>query len=149
MADLRGHESHGVSNCIHTYYRPASKKARSTCAEARIVQETATTAPLDGDGGMGSVVGLHHARLHRAGGCTAGFASVAAGRHFGMASLSLIAIEHGTIGLAMTSGGAGAVPFGGLDPRFGTNPISVAIPAARSRRSCWTWRRRWSPWARS
>ncbi|CAN5718331.1 Ldh family oxidoreductase [soil metagenome] len=134
-ADLRGHESHGISNYLDVYYEPGLRsgviKARP---EPRIVRETPTTASWDGDGGMGFVVADIVMRdcIERAARMGTAFASVANSRHYGMAQLySRMAVEHDMIGLSMTNGGAIAVPFRGSEPRLGTNPISVAIPCGQ------------------
>lgn len=131
-ADLRGHESHGVSNYIDVYYHPGlENRVINPRPNVRLISETETTARWDGDGGMGFVVAeiamrdaIERARRHGT-----GFAAVANSRHYGMAQLySRMAIEHDMIGISMTNGGALAVPFRGGEPRLGTNPISVAIP---------------------
>ena len=131
-ADLRGHESHGVSNYLDVYYQPGLESGLINARpQPRILQETETTARWDGDGGIGFVVAemamrdaIERARRHGV-----GFAAVANSRHFGMAQLySRMAVEADMIGFSMTNGGALAVPFRGADPRLGTNPISVAVP---------------------
>ncbi|MBX3030307.1 MAG: Ldh family oxidoreductase [Chloroflexi bacterium] len=131
-ADLRGHESHGVSNYLDVYYQPGLESGLiNPRPQPRILHETETTARWDGDGGIGFVVAemamrdaIERARRHGV-----GFAAVANSRHYGMAQLySRMAVDHGMIGISMTNGGALAVPFGGADPRLGTNPISVAVP---------------------
>jgi LDH2 family malate/lactate/ureidoglycolate dehydrogenase len=131
-ADLRGHESHGVSNYLDVYYQPGLESGLiNPRPQPRILQETETTARWDGDGGIGFVVAemamrdaIERARRHGV-----GFAAVANSRHYGMAQLySRMAVEADMIGFSMTNGGALAVPFRGADPRLGTNPISVAVP---------------------
>ena len=63
----------------------------------------------------------------------------------------LMALPHDQIGLLDDEQPvAGVVPFQGREPRYDTNPLTVAIPAgSRSRRSSSTWRRRPLPAARS
>jgi L-2-hydroxycarboxylate dehydrogenase (NAD+) len=132
QADLRGHESHGVSNYLDVYYQPGLESGViNPRPNPRIVFETPTTARWEGDGGMGFVVAELAMRdaIERARRMGVGFASVANSRHYGMAQIySRMAAEQGMIGISMTNGGALAVPFRGADPRLGTNPISVAIP---------------------
>lgn len=131
-ADLRGHESHGVSNYIDVYYQPGLESGViNPRPNVRMVSESHTTSRWDGDGGIGFVVAeiAMNDAIERARRYGSGFATVANSRHFGMAQLySRMAVEHDMIGIAMTNGGALAVPFRGADPRLGTNPISVAIP---------------------
>jgi len=133
-ADLRGHESHGVSNYLDVYYQPGLQSGLiNPTPSMRLLQETETTARWDGDGGIGFVVAERAMRdaIERARRHGVGFASVANSRHYGMAQLySRMALEHDMIGISMTNGGALAVPFRGADPRLGTNPISVAVPCS-------------------
>ena len=58
-SDLRGHESHGVSNFIRVLYYPGLKNGViNPRPSPRIVHETATTATWDADGAMGHVAPL-------------------------------------------------------------------------------------------
>ena len=133
-ADLRGHESHGVSNNLFGFYLPGLDDGTvNPRPDIRIVHSTPSTARWDADEGMGFVVG-HRVMLdviERARAVGSGFAAVANSRHFGMAqNYSLMALEHDMIGIALTNGVTpGVVPFGGRDARLNTNPISVAMPA--------------------
>ena len=55
-ADLRGHESHGVSNYIRTIYYPGIVNGIiNPQPNMRIVHETSTTSRWDADGAMGHV----------------------------------------------------------------------------------------------
>jgi len=131
-SDLRGHESHGVSNFIRVLYAPGLKDGTINPRGApQIVHETSTTARWDADGAMGHVAGelamadvIERARAHGS-----GFAAVRNSRHYGMAQhFAMMALAHDMIGFTMTNGGAGVVPFQGMEPKFGTDPIAVAIP---------------------
>jgi L-2-hydroxycarboxylate dehydrogenase (NAD+) len=134
LADLRGHESHGVSNSFMAGYVPALRSgATNARPHIRIIQETKVTARWDGDRGMGFVVGhrVMHDVIRRAAEYGTAWATVRNSRHFGMAQYyPLMAIPHDQIGLAMTNSlTAGVVPFQGREPRTDTNPITVAAPA--------------------
>src|SRR5207247_5612286 len=60
LADLRGHESHGVSNALMGGYIPGLKAGDiNPRPEVRIIQETHVIARWDGDRGLGFVVGEH------------------------------------------------------------------------------------------
>jgi L-2-hydroxycarboxylate dehydrogenase (NAD+) len=133
-ADLRGHESHGVSNNLFGFYLPGLEAGSvNPRPDIRIIHETPSTARWDADQGMGFVVGHRVMQdvMERARSVGSGFAAVGNSRHFGMAQFySLMALEHDMVGLSMTNGVTpGVVPFGGRDARLSTNPISVAIPA--------------------
>jgi LDH2 family malate/lactate/ureidoglycolate dehydrogenase len=59
-----------------------------------------------------------------------GMVGVKNSNHFGIASYyTMMGIEQGMIGVALTNASPAIAPFGAVDPLFGTNPISVAIPA--------------------
>ena len=133
MADLVGHESHGVTNNLAAFYFSGLETGSiNPRANIRIVHETPVTSRWDGDRGMGFVVG-HIAMtdaIERAARYGAGFATVADSRHFGMAQIySRMALAHDMVGLTMSTGVTPeVVPFQGLDAKLQTNPISVAAP---------------------
>jgi L-2-hydroxycarboxylate dehydrogenase (NAD+) len=136
LADLRGHESHGVSNSLMGGYIPALKAGDiNPRPSVRIIQETPVIARWDGDRGLGFVVGERVMRdvVRRAAEFGCAFATVKNSRHYGMAQYyPLMAISHDQIGFSMTNSlSAGVVPFGGREARTDTNPITVAIPAGR------------------
>ena len=136
LADLRGHESHGVSNNLMGGYVPALRSGSTNPRpNPRIIQETAVTARWDGDGGLGFVVGhrVMHDVIRRTAEYGTAFAAVRNSRHYGMAQYySLMAVPHDQIGLSMTNSlTAGVVPFQGREPRTDTNPITVAAPAGK------------------
>lgn len=133
LADLVGHESHGVSNNLAGFYLPGLETGGINARpNIRIVHETPVTARWEADRGMGFVVG-HTAMsdaIERAKRSGVGFAAVANSRHYGMAQVySRMALAHDMIGFSLTNGVTpGVVPFGGIEAKLGTNPISVACP---------------------
>lgn len=134
MADLRGHESHGVSNNLHDFYLPGLENGTiNPRPNIRILYETLSTARWDADFGMGFVVGsmVMHDVIERARKVGSGFAAVGNSRHYGMAQYySLMALEHDMVGISMSNGVTPCVlPFQGIQPKLNTNPITVAIPA--------------------
>ena len=134
LADLRGHESHGVSNSLMGGYVPALRSGQTNARPTiRIIQETAVTARWDGDRGMGFVVGhrVMHDVIRRAADYGTAWATVRNSRHYGMAQYyPLMAIPHDQIGFSMTNSlTAGVVPFQGREARTDTNPLAIAAPA--------------------
>jgi LDH2 family malate/lactate/ureidoglycolate dehydrogenase len=133
LADLVGHESHGVSNNLAGFYLPDLENGGiNPTPNIHITHQSPSTATWEADRGMGFVVG-HRAMsdvLERAEKVGSGFAAVGNSRHYGMAQVySRMALERDMIGLSLTNGVTpGVVPFGGLEPKLGTNPISVAVP---------------------
>lgn len=132
-ADLRGHESHGVSNYIkYIYYPGLTEGLINPAPDIRISHETPTTARWEADGAMGHVAGNMAMRdaIERARKYGSGFTTVANSRHYGMAQhYAVMALEHDMIGVSMTNSGVLATPFQGMEAKLGTNPIAVAIPA--------------------
>ena len=131
--DLRGVESHGVSNMLRSYvdgYRRGTLNPRPDITTTR---ETSTTAVIDGGGGLGLHVApramdiaIGKAREHGLGAvCVTGVGHMGgAGYH------AFRALPHDMIGVAMSSSGPPAmVPTFGALPRLGTNPIAWAAPA--------------------
>lgn len=133
LADLRGHESHGVSSNFFWYVDALRSGHINPRPDIRIVQDSAAITRWDGDFGHGFVVGDRVMRevIERADRYGCAFASVGRSRHYGMAQIySLLALERDQIGLSMTnSHTSGVVPFGGAEARYDTNPITVAAPA--------------------
>jgi L-2-hydroxycarboxylate dehydrogenase (NAD+) len=133
-ADLRGVDTHGVIRLSpHTWYvkwlLDGEMKARP---DIRIVAENRSTALLDGDGGMGMVIGHRAMELAIRKAKDSGVATVGVrnSRHFGMSAYyAMQALPHDLIGIAMTNASRQVVPTFGREAKFGTNPIAVAAPA--------------------
>lgn len=137
-ADLRGVDTHGVIR-----FRPdawyvkwlaeGSMKAR---ANIRVIAESASTALIDGDRGIGMVVG-HRAMelaIRKATESGLGMVGVRNSRHYGMSAYyAMQALAHDMMGVAMTNASRQVVPTFGREARFGTNPICFAVPANQER----------------
>jgi uncharacterized oxidoreductase len=133
-ANLTGHDSHGVIQ-IPTYVQRIKKGYIIPGAPFEIVEETPTTAKINGNWGFGFVVtekameiAIEKARKHNVAALTVYYQS-----HIGrLADYPLMAAEEGMIGIITADSGAGrksVVPFGGKDVRLGTNPISISVPS--------------------
>ena len=135
LADLRGVDSHGVSNYVEAIYVPGLKGGIiNPTPKVHIVRETPATALIDGDEGLGMVVGQKAMKvaIDKAKEVGAAFVSVRNSRHFGMAAYySMIALPHDMIGISMTNATANVLPTFGRESRLGTNPISLAAPAGK------------------
>jgi LDH2 family malate/lactate/ureidoglycolate dehydrogenase len=98
----------------------------------RPVSESSSSALLDGDRGIGMVIG-HRAMelaIHKANETGIGIVGVRNSRHFGMcAYYAMRALPHDMIGITMTNASRQVVPTFGRQARFGTNPICLAAPA--------------------
>src|SRR5690242_21751627 len=61
-ADLRGIDSHGVAR-LHSYFDMLSLGRINPKPEIKVVRSTSSTATVDGDNGLGLVVGPHANQL--------------------------------------------------------------------------------------
>ena len=131
---LRGVDSHGIA---HLARRIKGLKTGHINAkpQVKVFSSAPSTATMDGDQGLGYVVG-HRAMteaIHRAEKTGAGFITVRNTASFGAgAYYAMMALEHDMIGMAMTSYTTPEVVApGSTKPAVGTNPLAVAAPAGR------------------
>jgi L-2-hydroxycarboxylate dehydrogenase (NAD+) len=130
-SDLRGIESHGVGR-LKYYYDRIRAGVQSTLTEMEIVQETETTAVIDGHHGMGHVIAYGAMRLAMDKARQRGLGAVAVrnSTHFGIAGYyPLMAAKEGMMGLTVTNARPSIVPTFGGEPMLGTNPIAFAAPS--------------------
>jgi LDH2 family malate/lactate/ureidoglycolate dehydrogenase len=103
-----------------------------------VVHDQGALAVMDGDGGIGQLVGVRAMEdcLRRA--KTYGIALVGVRRSStlgGLAYYAMMALSEGYIGVAATNTELriGMPPWGGVTPTLGNNPFAVAIPACEGR----------------
>ncbi len=131
-ADMRGVDSHGVVR-LPIYVKRLAAGAINPRPSVRVLRETATSAVVDGDNGMGQWVGMRAMEVAidkaLAGACA--FVSVRNSNHFGTAAYyAEMASARDLIGLAFTIGGINHMtPWGGAEAILGNNPFAVAMPA--------------------
>lgn len=133
--DLRGNETHGVSNGLRRYAREYGAGNLNAQPEWKIVRETSTTANVDADGALGIHVGpwanelaIEKAREHGIGAVTVFNTGHLAGCGYYVAKVA----EADMIGHCMTSGSSGqTIPTWGAKPYLGTNPIAWGAPARK------------------
>jgi len=133
-SDLRGVDSHGVAHLNIFYARRIRLGIINLNPRPKIFSLTPATATMDGDQGLGFVIG-HQAMMeaiHRAEKTGAGFIAVRNSTHFGAAACyAMMALERDMIGIAMTNTVAGVAAPGSTKPAVGTNPLAVAVPAGK------------------
>lgn len=130
-ADLRGIDSHGVAR-LSGYVRLWEAGRINATPTIRVVHETPSTAVVDGDRGLGLVVGPKAMQIiiEKARQVGTGWVSVKNSNHFGIAGYhAMMALAHDMIGIAMTNASPLVAPTYSLDRLLGTNPIAVAVPA--------------------
>jgi LDH2 family malate/lactate/ureidoglycolate dehydrogenase len=130
---MRGVYSHGVS-LLPTYVRRLRKGLTNPRPQIRLVQERGATAVLDGDAGMGHVIGhaAMAAAMERARAFGIGLVSVRNSTHYGMAGYyAMLALGDMMIGYTTSNATADMVPWQGADPVLANNPLAYAVPARR------------------
>jgi LDH2 family malate/lactate/ureidoglycolate dehydrogenase len=129
-ADLRGIDSHGVAR-LRTYVDMFNIGRINPKPNIKIVREKKSVATVDGDSGLGLVVGprANEIAMEKASQYGSGWVSVCNTNHYGIASYySLQALERDMIGWSMTNSSRIVVPLWGAERRLGTNPIAIAFP---------------------
>jgi len=133
-ADLRGVESHGIVSLVPFYIKGIQAGIINAKPKIEVFSQAPSTATMDGDHGLGFVVG-HHAMMeaiHRAEKTGAGFVAVRNSNHFAAAAgYAMMALEHDMIGITMTNPIPEVVAPGSTKPAVGTNPLAVAVPAGK------------------
>ena len=132
LADLRGCESHGVSNMVRRYIEMYADGRLNSTPNVKTLRESASTATIDADRGIGLHVGpkAMEIAIEKADKVGMGAVSVRRCGHVGMlAYYPIQALSHDMIGVCMVSAGGGImVPTFGSEPAFGTHPIAWAAP---------------------
>jgi LDH2 family malate/lactate/ureidoglycolate dehydrogenase len=131
--DLRGIDSHGVAR-LTNYIRGLREGRINPKPETKVFSKAPATAVMDGDKGLGFVVG-HRAMneaITRAISAGAGFVSVCNSSHFGAGgNYSMMALSNNMVGIAMTSGARGMVAPGSRGSGAGINVLSIAAPSGK------------------
>ena len=130
-AEIRGIGSHGVTR-VPIYAERLRRGLVTATPSIGVKRTSSSVAIVDGDDGMGAVVGSRAMREAVALASEHGAAAVAVRRsnHYGIASYyAMQALEHDCIGLALTNAAPTMAPWGGREPFLGTNPVAAAVPA--------------------
>lgn len=133
LSNLRGHDSHGVRQ-IPRYLENIRKGNTAAESKFTVVSESPTTALLDanrsvGHLGAGRAMQMAIAKAREAKVSAVGVRNL---DHIGrIGAYPEMAVEAGMVGLCFTAtlGAANIVtPFGGIQGRYATNPISAGFP---------------------
>ena len=133
--DLRGVDTHGVAHLAH-YVKRIKEGQINVKPKMKVFSRTPSTATMDGDLGLGFVVG-HRAMMeaiHRAEKTGIGSIAVRNSTHYGAsACYAMMALEHDMIGIAMTTANIQPVVVApeSSKPATGANPLALAAPAGR------------------
>ena len=135
LSDLRGIDSHGVAR-LYSYVGLLSEGRINPNPKLKIVREKKSICTVDGDNGLGLVVG-HYANemaMDKADKFGSGWVAVCNTNHYGIASYySLEALKRNMIGWSMTNTTKLVAPLWGAERMLGTNPISIAFPGLKEK----------------
>jgi LDH2 family malate/lactate/ureidoglycolate dehydrogenase len=135
LSDLRGIDSHGVAR-LHTYFDMLSLGRINPKPNIKIIRERKSVCTVDGDNGLGLVVGpkANEIAMDKAEQFGSGWVSVCNTNHYGIASYySLEALKRDMLGWSMTNSTKLVAPLWGAERMLGTNPISIAFPGKKNK----------------
>jgi len=130
-ADLRGIDSHGVAR-LHTYFDMLTLGRINPKPTIRIVRESPSTATVDGDNGLGLVVGpkANEIAMAKAAEAGSGWVSVSNSNHYGIAGYYVLkALERDLIGDDQLHEARGAALGGRAN--VGNQPDRHRVPRPR------------------
>jgi uncharacterized oxidoreductase len=133
-ANLAGHDSHGI-HLLPTYLDRIQKGHIVPGAPIEILDETPSTARIDGHWGFGQVVSTRAMELciEKARRQKVAIVSVFRQSHVGrLGDYPRMAARADLVGVMMCDSGQApkqVAPFGGREARLGTNPLSIAFPS--------------------
>ena len=134
QTDLRGVETHGVSNMLRQYMELFRTGALNPKPEWKVLREFPGTAAIDGDRGLGVIQGPQAMQMAIEKARTVGVGVVAmqnSGHLGAVGHHAMLAAQQDMVGMCMTAGHLRAAPTFGKEMRLGTNPISFAAPARK------------------
>jgi LDH2 family malate/lactate/ureidoglycolate dehydrogenase len=132
MADLRGVETHGVSNMLRAYVRDYKAGKLDPRPGWTIVREAPGTAVIDAERRLGIMIGPRAMQLavDKARTVGVGIVTVFNCGHFGaIGHYAMQAALQDMVGVCFTGAGLSVVPTFAAKPLLGTNPIALAAPA--------------------
>lgn len=132
-SNLRGVDSHGVQ-LLTFYLRQIEAGNVDIETDGEIVNESGGCLLLDGRNGLGQVIAgrccREAVRLASAHGIS--FVLARESTHYGAAAYwAQKMADAGFIGITMCNASPLVAPWGGKEPRFGTNPICMAAPGPK------------------
>lgn len=130
---LRGVDSHGIVRLL-PYVTKMERGGTKARPDVRLLRDRGATGVVDGDHGMGQVVGTFamDAAIDRARRFGVGMIVATNSEHFGAAGyFARQAADRGYVGFASTNAPPVMAPWGGRAQAIGNNPVAFAIPTRR------------------
>ncbi len=131
-ADLRGVESHGVSNMLRSYIEYYNEGKIRSDHRMRVVRESRGTAVLDADKGLAIILGPEAMQMavDKARDVGVGIVTLINAGHSGAIGYhALHAAKQDMVGMCFTAGGTRVAPTFAAEGRLGTNPMAMAAPS--------------------
>ncbi|KAK9679661.1 Malate/L-lactate dehydrogenase [Popillia japonica] len=129
-ADRRGHMSHGM-NRLEMFVNDIRSGNCDPKAVPKILKETVATAWVDGQNGLGVVIGdfCMGTAIKKAKEVGIGIAAAKGSNHYGISSrYNFQAVKEGLLGMNFTNTSPFLAPTRSKKAFFGTNPIALAAP---------------------
>ena len=130
LGDMFGLNTHGVSR-VESYGERLRLGGIKACPSIRVEQVSPTVAKIDGDNGLGPLVGMRalEAAMAMARQQGTGIAFARASNHFGpVAPYLYLATEQGFACIIGSNSTTTIAPTGGRDARLGNSPVGFAVP---------------------
>ncbi|KNY10960.1 hydroxyacid dehydrogenase [Achromobacter piechaudii] len=130
LADLFGLSTHGLSR-IESYGERLQVKGINAEAKIQVSSPAPAIRLIDGDNGVGPLVGMHALRAAMAAAKESGVGIAFArnSNHFGPISpYGLLAAEAGYASIIGSNATTTIAPWGGTDARVGNSPIGFGVP---------------------
>jgi len=129
-SDQRGIQSHGIGR-LRMYLDRIERGLIEVKNTSEIIKESPTTAVIDGNHGIGMVIGFHAMNLAIKKAKVYGLGAVAVrnSSHFGIDGYyPLMAVKNNMIGMSFTNARPAVAPTFSIQPTLGTNPIAFGAP---------------------
>jgi LDH2 family malate/lactate/ureidoglycolate dehydrogenase len=130
-SDRRGIESHGCNRFKPIYIDRINAGIQKPVTKIDVLRETATTAVLDANDGMGMVVSKKamEMAIEKAKQYGMGMVAVRNSTHYGIAGYyATMASDAGMIGITGTNARPSIAPTFGVENMLGTNPLTFGLP---------------------
>lgn len=130
-ADKLGFKSHGLSR-LGYYIKRIKDKVIDVNAVPDIIRDNKSCVTIDGKNALGQVVGKYAMNQAIAKTQEHGISCVAVknSSHFGIAGYySRYATSQNLVGMTFTNARPAVAPYGGVEPKMGTNPFAIAFPS--------------------
>ncbi len=130
-ADEHGFKSHGLSR-LGYYIKRIKDKVIDVNASPEVVRDNKSCVIIDGHNALGQIVGKYAMNQAIAKTQEHGISCVAVknSSHYGIASYySRYATKQNLVGMSFTNARPAVAPYGGCEPKMGTNPYAIAFPS--------------------